>query len=197
MHLLVLVTHITRLVHEKLGQVLDVFIWSLWTSLVVAMWKYICRNRSCNNSHISINCITGRGKASMMLHTCIGAGHCNASQLILIMEWPNITWFAIFQYHLTAIAAMTCPYLYRIITLYLPLFLMRVVNTCNTTKFTLTIFWPVNYCKLYHIWAIWFKCYGDDRPLCYLQVIFCVSIAPVCNVSNQYLNCHQIHFEIF
>ena len=47
--------------------------------MVVAMHDGI-KNRSvgtdhCNNSHISIKCITNRGKASMMLHTCIWAGH--------------------------------------------------------------------------------------------------------------------------
>ena len=68
--------------------------WPLWTSLIVAMHDDIentyVRDRSCNNSHESINCVTDRVKASI-LHTRIGAGRRNASQLILIMEWPNIT----------------------------------------------------------------------------------------------------------
>ena len=67
--------------------------WPLWTSLVVAMHDNT-ENTSVGIdhviSHISVNCITNGGKASTMLQTCIGAGHRNASKLILIMEWPNI-----------------------------------------------------------------------------------------------------------
>ena len=72
--------------------------WSLWTSLVVAMHDDI-ENTSVGTDHvitviysyISVNCITDRGKAGMMLHTSIGAGHRNANQLILIMDSPNVT----------------------------------------------------------------------------------------------------------
>ena len=55
----------------------------LWTSLVVAMQDDIentsVRTDHCNNSHIPINRITNRGKASMMLHTCIQIGDRNTS----------------------------------------------------------------------------------------------------------------------
>ena len=67
--------------------------WPLRTSLVVAMHDDI-ENTSVGTDHVitviyqSIALQTGAG---MMLHTCIEAGHRNASQLILITEWPNIT----------------------------------------------------------------------------------------------------------
>ena len=112
--------------------------WALGTSIVVTMHDDI-ENTSVGTDHVitviyqSIALQTG-ARLAMMLHTCIGAGHRNGSELILIMEWPNITSFAIFQYHLTVIAAMTCPYMHCSITLDLPLFLMRVVNTVIPTN---------------------------------------------------------------
>ena len=67
--------------------------WPLWTSLVIAMHDDIT-NTSLGTDYVIIVMYQlialQTGKSSMMLRTCIrSAGHRNASQLILIMEWPN------------------------------------------------------------------------------------------------------------
>ena len=69
------------MVNRNFWQVLDVsaIMGQSDSQMVVAMCNHIKSTSigtdHCNNSQISINCITNTGKASMMLHTFIQAGH--------------------------------------------------------------------------------------------------------------------------